>query len=64
MTVVHVSVSFTDPDDDARLKARTLSEGFYNLAVDNLDLGWFGDDSKQRLLAVLARLTREVEALP
>lgn len=62
--LTHVNVNFTDREDDAQLEVRYLSGAVYDLVVDRTHLTWFGDDAKQRLLDVLARLTAEVEALP
>lgn len=62
--LTHVSVGFTDVEDDAQIEARHLSGAIYDIAVDRLHLSWYCDDAKQRLLATLARLTAEVEALP
>ncbi len=67
MTVSHVSVGFTDVEDDAQIGLHYLSgpiHGIYDIVVDRAHLTWYGDDAKERLLSVLARLTAEVRALP
>lgn len=63
--MAHIHVAFMDADDDAELEVHSMiDDGLIDIAVDRLHLSWYGDDAKERLLSVLARLTDEVRSLP